>query len=127
MEEPQEIFYLASLEDLRTFADALRVRLFEYLVRDPLTVTQLADLVGETPAKVHYHVRELERIGIIRLVETREKGGVLEKYYRAVAKNVTVAPELLHSSPPNELAGLLTDFFRMVSSEALKALDRRIQ
>lgn len=27
----------------------------------------------------HYHVRELERVGLVQLVETREKGGILEK------------------------------------------------
>ncbi len=127
MNEPEEVFYLESIEDLRTIADTLRVRLFDHLVRQPLTVTQLAELVGETAAKIHYHVRELERIGVVRLVETREKGGVLEKYYRAVAKNITVTPDLLHGAPNDELAAMVNEYFQLVSRETLQALNIAVQ
>ena len=122
MDELQEVFYLTSLDQARTIADTLRVRLIGCLVRQPLTVTQLGDLVGETPAKVHYHVRELERIGVVRLVETREKGGILEKYYRAVAKNIEVSPDLLRTSPQSEVVGMINEWFQWLTREALKAL-----
>ncbi len=127
MDEPQEVFYLTSLDQARTIADTLRVRLLEYLARQPLTVTQLGELVGETPAKVHYHVRELERIGVVRLVETREKGGILEKYYRAVAKSIQVSPDILQSAPRSELAAMLTEWFQWIMHDAIKAANRAVQ
>lgn len=123
MDEPQEVFYLTTIDQARTMADTLRVRLFEHLVRQPLTVTQLGEVVGETPAKVHYHVRELERIGVVRLVETREKGGILEKYYRAVAKSLNVSPDLLRSAPQHEVVAMVNEYLQWVSREALKAVE----
>ena len=61
-----------------------------------MTVTQLGDILGIAPARVHYHVRELEKVGLLCPVETREKGGILEKYYQPVAKNISVARRSLH-------------------------------
>jgi DNA-binding transcriptional ArsR family regulator len=55
-----------------------------------LTVKQLAGILGAVPASVHYHVKVLERAGLVRLVETRERSGILEKYYRAVAREFVV-------------------------------------
>src|SRR6185437_9698230 len=128
MDEPQEVLYLTSIDQARTIADPLRIRLMEYLIRDPLTVTQLGERVGESPAKVHYHVRELERIGVVRLVETREseRGGILEKYYRAVAKSVQLAPDLLRTAPPNEAEAMLGEWFQMLTREGLHAAMRSL-
>ncbi|MFX9193241.1 hypothetical protein ABTN81_19910, partial [Acinetobacter baumannii] len=81
------------------------------------TVTQLGDELGETPSKLHYHVRELERIGAIKLVETREKGGILEKYFRAVAKNISVPADMLRYSPPDEIQSMLLEWFQLITRE----------
>jgi len=35
-------------------------------------------------------VKELEKQNFIKIVEVVEKGGILEKYYRAVARNYKV-------------------------------------
>src|SRR5215472_14641039 len=100
MADIEDVFSLTTLDQVRTMADPLRVRILERLVRAPMTVKMLGTDLGEPPAKVHYHVRELERIGVIRLVETREKGGVLEKYYRAVARDFKVMKDVLYNSTP---------------------------
>jgi hypothetical protein len=38
---------------------------------------------------------ELDRVGLLKLVETREKGGILEKYYQPVAHEIGVNKALL--------------------------------
>ncbi len=73
----------------------LRLRIIDLLQGHPMTVTQLGEIMGMAPAKVHYHVRELERVGLLQLVETREKGGILEKYYQPIAKDISVSRNLL--------------------------------
>ena len=70
-----ESYEIENIEQLRAIADMLRLRIFEMLQQKPMTVTQLGEELGEAPAKVHYHVRELEKVGLLRLVETCEKGG----------------------------------------------------
>jgi DNA-binding transcriptional ArsR family regulator len=39
--------------------------------------------VGDTLANVSYHVRQLEKAGLIELVATKQRRGALEHYYRS--------------------------------------------
>jgi DNA-binding transcriptional ArsR family regulator len=121
MDDQQEVFYVTTIEQARIIADPLRLRLMEYLSREPLTVTQLGERVGESPAKVHYHVRELERAGVVRLVETREKGGILEKYYRTVARNIQMAHDLLRTAPASDVEAIIHEWFDMIAREGTRA------
>ncbi|MFZ5942775.1 MAG: ArsR/SmtB family transcription factor [Bacillota bacterium] len=83
----EESLVLEDLEKIKAIADPLRVKVLEILIQRQATVKQVADSLGQSSAKMHYHVKELEKQKLIRLVETMEKGGILEKYYRAVAKS----------------------------------------
>jgi DNA-binding transcriptional ArsR family regulator len=125
MDELADTFPIENLEQLRVLADPLRMRILEQLVQRPMTMSQLGDAFGESTAKMHYHVRELEKFGFIKLVEKRERGGFIEKYYRAVAKDVRVPPELLHASPTSELAKPIQDYFEKVSREVLRSITRQ--
>ena len=42
------------------------------------------------PANLTHHFKLLEKVGLIRLVEKRDNGKNLEKYYRAIAYNFEV-------------------------------------
>jgi DNA-binding transcriptional ArsR family regulator len=126
MDDIPEMYNLETIEQLRAVSDRLRVRIFEALGRRPMTVAQLSDQLGLAHAKVHYHVRELERVGLVRLVEMREKGGILEKYYRAVARDLTVAPTLLRSIPPDEGVAALGEFLQWTASGFLRAFRQRL-
>jgi DNA-binding transcriptional ArsR family regulator len=122
MADIEEVFPLTTLDQVRTMADPLRVRILERLVREPMTVKMLGTDLGEPPAKVHYHVRELERVRAIRLVETREKGGVLEKYYRAVARTFRVMRDVLYNSKPDELSAIVDEYSQVVQRGLSAAL-----
>ncbi len=82
---------ITSTEQAKVLAHPLRLRVIA-LYDDglPRTSKQLADLLDLPPAKVHYHVRELLRVNLLELVETKEKGGVIEKYYLPVAKQFQI-------------------------------------
>jgi DNA-binding transcriptional ArsR family regulator len=110
VDELPEVYNLESIEQMRAMADELRIRVVELLTHQPMTVTQLGEVLGVAPAKVHYHVRELERVGLLRLSFTREKSGILEKYYIAVAKNFTIPPSLLQNTPPDELLAAFNEY-----------------
>src|SRR6266699_7248477 len=99
-----ENYEIETNEQLRAIADMRRARILELLRDRPMTVTQLGELMGEGPAKIHYHVRELEKVGLLRLVERREKGGILEKYYQPVAREISVEKSLLSAPPDGALA-----------------------
>jgi DNA-binding transcriptional ArsR family regulator len=109
-QELPEVFELGTLEQLRALADARRMRVIDALTIKPMTVTQLGEYLGEAPAKMHYHVHELEDVGLVKLVETRPKSGILEKYYRAVAKSFRANDMLLRTQTSDETLSHIRDF-----------------
>jgi hypothetical protein len=117
-----ETYDIQSLEQLRTVADELRVSIIGRLVLKPMTASQIAEDLHQPPNKIHYHVRELERVGLIHLVETRERGGVLEKYYRAVARNFNTPTELLRAAAPDDLIGTSSALLRQLAQGWLRSL-----
>ncbi len=124
MDEIAESYSLQTVEQLRGVADPLRIRIFEALAQRPMTATQVGEELNIAAPKAHYHVRELERIGLVRLVETRERGGILEKYYRAIARNLNAPPQLLQTAEPGEMVAALTQMFTGISQSFLRALER---
>ena len=117
-DEIAKVYEINSLEQLRAMADQLRLSILQRLLGRAMTVTQLGEALGIAPAKAHYHVRELERVGLVRLVQTREKGGILEKYYRAVAEDIQVPRSLLSSAPTDEALAALGKIFALASGDA---------
>ncbi len=122
MDEIAESYSLQTVEQLRAVADPLRIRIYEALAQRAMTATQVGEELHIAAPKAHYHVRELERIGLVRLVETRERGGILEKYYRAIARTLNAPSQLLQSSEPGEIAAAITEMFSNLSQSFLTAL-----
>jgi putative molybdopterin biosynthesis protein len=77
------IQYLHSFEQLKLLADPKRLLILQHLMSGPASLTMLGKLIGEHPAWVRHHVKQLESAGLVELVETRIQAGVVEKFYRA--------------------------------------------
>ncbi len=45
--------------------------------------------MGETRGNVHYHIQRLVDGGIVELVQTRQAGSIMEKYYRSRGTHFT--------------------------------------
>ena len=71
---------------LKTLADARRLAILRLLMAEPATLSQLGLVLGEHPAKIRHHLKQLETAGLIEMVGTREVRGFVEKYYRARAR-----------------------------------------
>src|SRR5438270_5478558 len=121
-----ESYEIENIEQLRAIADMLRVRIIDLLQKQPMTVTQIGEELGEAPAKIHYHVRELERVGLLRRVETREKGGILEKYYQPIAREFSVEKSLL-SAPPDEAVAVVGRVLNQIKEGFQRALRAVLQ
>lgn len=110
---------LGSVDQLRALAHPERQRVLRLLATEPMTNKQLADKLGESAARLHFHVRELHRAGLIELVEERPKGGVLEKYYRAAARNFRLDTAFGEAAPGEE--GLAEATLEAARREAARA------
>lgn len=75
---------------LKALAHPTRVKVLELLISKPMTSKQLGDALEMTAARVHYHLKFLERAGLIGLVDRRERAGVVEKYYRATSRKYLI-------------------------------------
>jgi DNA-binding transcriptional ArsR family regulator len=77
---------IADLEDPRyakALAHPLRVRILALLDERDASPVQLAEHLGATLGTVAYHVRTLERLGLIEMVATHQRRGATEHVYAA--------------------------------------------
>jgi predicted ArsR family transcriptional regulator len=89
------VYVIRDLEQLKTVSDPLRSKVLVYLIEKAYTGQQLAKLLGMARAKVHYHLNELEKHGFITVVHTELKNGIVQKFYRSVARGFIPSEELL--------------------------------
>jgi DNA-binding transcriptional ArsR family regulator len=69
---------------LKALAHPLRVRILAMLDEDSASPKELAGRFGASLGVVAYHVRTLHELGLIRLVETRQRRGAIEHLYETV-------------------------------------------
>ena len=80
--------------------DPIRTRILLELA-EAGSATQLAAKVGLSRQKVNYHLKALERHGLVELVEERRKGNVTERIMRATAASYLISPAALASVAPD--------------------------
>lgn len=80
--------------------DPIRTRILRELAQ-PGSATQLAAKMGLPRQKVNYHLKALERHGLVELVEERRKGNVTERILRATAASYLISPAALASVAPD--------------------------
>ena len=80
--------------------DPVRSRLLAELA-EPASATMLASRVGLARQKVNYHLRALERHGLVELVEERRKGNCTERVLRATAASYVISPAALAAVQPD--------------------------
>jgi DNA-binding transcriptional ArsR family regulator len=78
---------------VRILAHPLRLRLLELFAESPCTPKQAAERLGLPPTRLYHHVAALERVGLVRVRETRRNRGTVEKHYEAVARGFEMDPE----------------------------------
>ena len=74
--------------------DPIRARLLAELA-EPGSAASLAGRVGLARQKVNYHLRALEAHGLVRPIEERRWGGLVERRFVATAASYVVSPAAL--------------------------------
>ncbi|WP_405997329.1 ArsR/SmtB family transcription factor [Streptomyces sp. NBC_00829] len=81
--------------------DPMRSRLLAELAAGPASATMLAGRVGLPRQKVNYHLKALERHGLVELAGERRKGNVTERLMRATAASYVISPLALAAVQPD--------------------------
>jgi DNA-binding transcriptional ArsR family regulator len=94
----QPVHVVEDIEALHVLGHPLRVRILEAL-RAPGSAATVAREVGESRQKVNYHLKELERVGLVAPVGERRSGNFIETLYESVARSFLVSPRVAWSDP----------------------------
>ncbi|HEX2856674.1 MAG TPA: winged helix-turn-helix domain-containing protein [Propionibacteriaceae bacterium] len=90
---------------LRAIAHPARTHALEELYRgDPLTATELAEGAGVTPSAMSYHLRELEKWGLV--VREPAEGDGRERPWRAAGRDITITGEAVGAQQLSPLRAL---------------------
>ncbi|MFD8573562.1 ArsR/SmtB family transcription factor [Streptomyces sp. NPDC059639] len=81
--------------------DPVRARLLAELAAGPASAAMLAPKVGLPRQKVNYHLKTLEKHGLIELAGERRKGNVTERLMRASAASYVISPGALGAVQPD--------------------------
>src|SRR5882762_4465409 len=84
--------------------DPIRSRLLAELA-EPGSASTLAARAGLTRQKANYHLRALERHGLVELVEERRKGNCTERVLVATAASYVISPSALSAVAPDPARG----------------------
>ncbi|MGE5123668.1 MAG: substrate-binding domain-containing protein [Acidobacteriaceae bacterium] len=77
--------HLHTFDQLKVLSDPRRLSILKQLMVGPATLSQLGRAIGEHPAWIRHHLKQLETAGLVELSEIKVSDGYLEKYYRAKA------------------------------------------
>ncbi|WP_167151575.1 transcriptional regulator [Streptomyces sp. MBT27] len=89
-EAPETTFHVTTDEQLRAVSNLTRHRIMAALRFEPATITQIAEHVGLAKGSSSYHVRLLERVGLVKVVRTRKVRGVTERYYAMAVQSIAL-------------------------------------
>jgi DNA-binding transcriptional ArsR family regulator len=101
MQGVAEMLEIERPEQLKALGHPLRLKVLQVLADSerPLTNRELAARLAVDPGHLHFHVRMLNRAGLIELVEVAGR----EKPYRPVAKHFRVGPDVRAAGLATEL------------------------
>ncbi len=108
-------------QGLQALSHPVRVRVLEAL-REPASAAAVARDIGQPRQNINYHVKELERAGLVRRVGERRKGNFIEGLYQAVAATFVVSQRATWSDPRRAQA--MQDQFAL---ESLVCLGERLE
>ncbi len=101
---------------LKAASDPMRIRMGLLLLDDGHTVKELAATLGVPATRLYYHMKILERHGLVEVIERRMVSGIEERRYRAVAEAWAFGPGDPAPSP-DEMVAMLRATLSAVQGE----------
>ena len=127
--DPDPELIINDLETLKVISDPLRRQILELAQLEPMTTKQIAEALEAAPSKIYYHVRLLEKHGLIKVVETRMIANMVENLYQTAATSIKVNPNLL-LSPAGESSPafdqLIVDLFDEAKLQVRRSIQARL-
>src|SRR3989338_1724471 len=81
MEEKGKKFYALPVGEIKYNGAPLAGRMLALLAKRPSYAKELAQTLRENEQKIYYHIRKLEKSGMIKIDRKEERGGAVAKFY----------------------------------------------
>src|SRR5580765_154950 len=94
----QAVGTIGDPDALQALSHPLRIRILDAL-RDPDSAAGVARRLGAARQKVNYHLKELERAGLVVRTGERRSGNFVESLFRSSARTLVVLPRAAWSDP----------------------------
>ncbi len=75
----------------KALADTTRLAILDLLLERAATTSHLAEALGKPKGTVGYHLKVLEKCGLIRIVRTRQVRAMTEKYYGRIGRTIIMS------------------------------------
>ncbi|MBD3107109.1 winged helix-turn-helix transcriptional regulator [Bacillus sp. AGMB 02131] len=116
MFEQKNIKIITNHNQLKVLGDPFKNQVLTLLLEQAYTGQQLAKMLEVARSKVHYALTELENNGLIHVVQKEEKNGIVQKFYRAVARSFIPDEQLLPQA--NDFEEFYRSFYLNIWSRA---------
>lgn len=91
--EIQDSYYIESPEQATVLLNPLRGEIIAQLL-EPGSAAEVARTLGETAQRINYHLKALEKAGLVKRIGTRQVRNLVEVLYRSIAKTFVLAESL---------------------------------
>jgi len=102
----EDEYRIDSPTKLKALAHPLRGEVLQRLSEGPRSAKELADQMGQTSARLTYHLKILSAAGLIEVAETRRAHANQERVWRLAIENFSVATSLIEDPRSRELLQL---------------------
>ncbi len=79
-----------SPKDLTIFSSDLSLKIIEVLAKEPQCAMDIARALGEHEQKIYYHIRKLEKAGLIRIIAREQRLSMTAKIFQLVAPAIHI-------------------------------------
>ncbi|MEF3305064.1 winged helix-turn-helix domain-containing protein [Paenibacillus sp. GYB003] len=92
-EQPAERIVVHDPQQAVALLNPLRAHILAQM-HEPVSAAEIGRLIGETPQKINYHLKALEKVGLVRKTGSRQVRNLVEVLYQAIAKSFVLSDAL---------------------------------
>lgn len=85
----REVYRLETPDQALALLHPLRVEILR-LMQEPASASEIGRQLREPPQKINYHLKALEKVGLLRRSGTRQVKNLIEVLYRSIAKHFVI-------------------------------------
>ena len=101
--QPDAELVIHSVDTLKVYFDPIRTQIMQEVANTPRTVQQIAEALNVPFTRLYYHIKMMEKHGLIRMVDVKQMPGAIEeKYYQVSARMFVIDRSLLMFDPQGE-------------------------